>query len=287
MVGPAATDSLFSGRAYVDVLQDVAPGLKAEYALFGTILDGDTADVHRLEPRAGLAWAPSENHWLRLAYMRNGLNLNTPTLSPVGVLGIQPNQTDLAGTGYADTLAFEWDAEWTDNFFTAAEYQHQELSDFSIGYPLTALRLDDSIALSDGSIDRGSVTANAVLGGGFGLSATLALAASRNEDPASRGFGRDIPYVPERAGQIALTWVNEANVKATLAANYIGEREGDDAGARLDDYWTLDASLVWEPFDKAMALELNAYNLLDEDFEVAPGVPGWDRGIEGKLRIRF
>lgn len=287
VIGPAATDRLFSGRAYVDVLQDLAPNLKAEYALFGTILDGDTADVHRLEPRAGLAWAPTEDHWLRVAYMRNGLNLNTPTLAPVGVLGIQPNQADFAGTGYADTIAMEWDAEWTDTFFTAAEYQHQSLNDFSVGYPLTALRLDDSIALSQGTIDRGSLTANAVLGHGFGLSATLALARSRNEDPASASFGDDIPYVPEQAGQIALTWVNEANVKATLAANYIGERSGDDAGTRLGDYWTLDASLIWEPFDKALALELNAYNLLNEDFEVAPGVPGWGRGIEGKLRIRF
>lgn len=287
VIAPVITDSLFTGRAYVDVLQDLAPGLKAEYALFGTFLEGDTTDVHRLEPRAGLAWAPGEDHWLRLAYMRNGFNLNTPTLSPVGVLGIQPNQADLAGTGYADTLAFEWDAEWTENFFTAVEYQHQELSDFSIGYPLTALRLDDAMALSDGRIDRGSVTANAFLGGGFGLSATLALASSRNEDPISPGFGGNIPYVPDRAGQIALTWVNEANVKATLAANYVGERDGDEAATVLDDYWTLDAALVWEPFDKALALELNAYNLLDEDFEVAPGVPGWGRGIEGKLRIRF
>ncbi|MBB4063949.1 tetratricopeptide repeat protein [Gellertiella hungarica] len=274
------------GRAYVDVLQDVAPDLKLEYALFGSVIDNDRETTRRFEPRFGVAWSPVENHWLRAAYMRNGFDLSTPTLSPIGVLGLLPNRFDLNG-GYVDTAALQWDAEWTDRFFTSLEYQHQDLNQVTIGYPLTALPSVDGMELERGTIDRAAFTTNTVLGGGFGLSTTLALARSDNRDPRSASFGGDLSYVPDTAGQVALTWVNEAHVKATLAANYIGERSGNDSGDRLDDYWTLDASLTWEPLDKQIALEASAYNLLDQDFELAPGVPGWGPSFKCMLKVRF
>ncbi len=287
-VGPdEASNRVNIGRAYVDVLHEITPDLKGEYALFGTRLEGDGVDVSRLEPRFGLAWTPVQNHWLRAAFMRQSLDTGVPTLAPVGILGLQANQYSLGFDGYADTVALEWDAEWTDKFFTSVEYQHQELHDFSIDLPLIALPAVDSLPLSRGSIDRAAVTANLALGNGFGLSATYAYMDSENKDPLEPNFGGNLPYIPTNSGQIALTWVNEAKVKATLAANYIGERDGDDLGTKLDDYWSLDAHLIWEPFDKRIALEAAAYNLLDEDFEITPGVPGWGRAFKGTLKIRF
>ncbi len=291
---PATTDgpntvsnTVNIGRAYIDVLHDITPDLKGEYALFGTRMEGDGVDISRLEPRFGLAWAPVQNHWLRAAFMRQSLDLGVPTLAPIGILGLQANQFSVSAEGYADTAAFQWDAEWTDKFFTSVEYQHQELHDFSIDLPLIALPAIESLPLSRGSIDRAAVTANVALGAGFGLSATYAYMDSENKDPGTLNFGGNLPYIPQNSGQIALTWVNEAKVKATVAANYIGERDGDDLGTKLDDYWSLDAHLIWEPFDKRIALEAAAYNLLDDDFEVTPGVPGWGRAFKGSLKIRF
>ncbi len=291
---PATTDgpntvsnTVNIGRAYIDVLHDITPDLKGEYALFGTRMEGDGVDISRLEPRFGLAWAPVQNHWLRAAFMRQSLDLGVPTLAPIGILGLQANQFSVSAEGYADTAAFQWDAEWTDKFFTSVEYQHQELHDFSIDLPLIALPAIESLPLSRGSIDRAAVTANIALGAGFGLSATYAYMDSENKDPGTLNFGGNLPYIPQNSGQIALTWVNEAKVKATVAANYIGERHGDDIGTKLDDYWSLDAHLIWEPFDKRIALEAAAYNLLDEDFEITPGVPGWGRAFKGSLKIRF
>ncbi|QWW66207.1 FecR domain-containing protein [Rhizobium sp. WYJ-E13] len=275
------------GRAYIDVLHDITPDLKGEYALFGTRMEGDGVDVSRLEPRFGLAWAPTQSQWLRAAFMRQSLDLGVPTLAPIGILGLQANQFSVSAEGYADTAAFQWDAEWTDRFFTSVEYQHQELHDFSIDLPLIALPADDSMSLSRGSIDRAAVTANVALGNGFGLSATYAYMDSENKDQGSLNYGGNLPYIPQNSGQVALTWVNEAKVKATVAANYIGERDGDDLGTKLDDYWSVDAHLIWEPFDKRIALEAAAYNLLDEDFEITPGVPGWGRAFKGSLKIRF
>ncbi|MGO8113960.1 FecR domain-containing protein [Rhizobium leguminosarum] len=275
------------GRGYIDVLHEITPDLKGEYALFATRLEGDGIDISRLEPRFGLAWAPVQNHWLRTAFMRQSFDIGIPTLAPIGVLGLQANQFSANPRGYTDTVALQWDAEWADRFFTSVEYQHQELHDFSIDFPMISLPSDTSLPISRGSIDRAAVTANVVLGHGFGLSATYAYMDSENRDPLEPIYGGPLPFIPQNSGQIALTWVNEAKVKATVAANYIGERDGDRFGTKLDDYWSLDAHLVWEPFDKRLELEAAAYNLLDEDFEITPGVPGWGRAFKGTLKVRF
>ncbi|OWK23795.1 hypothetical protein AJ87_30165 [Rhizobium yanglingense] len=207
----------------------------------------------------------------------------TPTLAPVGIVGLQPNTFGIDLSGYADTFTVRWDAEWNDWLFTAVDFQHQELRDLSIDNIIALESFDTRKARAD----RASFTANIALGYGFGLAATYALSDSEDNDPSSGGYGQELPFLPKHSGQIALTWVNEANVKATLAANYVGERHGDQSDEILDDYWTLDANLVWEPLDKRFALEAAAYNLLDEDFEVASGFNGWGRVFKGTLEIRF
>lgn len=284
----SARDRINLGRAYVDVLHDIGPDLKAEYALFGTYIDSDNSNIRRLEPRAGLAWSPVEGQWLRAAYMRQSYDFGAPTLSPIGMVGIQPNQFGLSFDGYADTLAFRWDAQWTDSLFTAIDYQHQELHDLSIAYPGTAPipLLPSSVDLGEGRIDRLGVTTNIALGYGFGLSASVAHTSSENRDPSSFSFGDKLPFVPEQSAQVALTWVNEANIKTTIAGNYTGKR---DTGQKylLNGYWTLDANLSWESPDKRVELDLAAYNLLDEEFALTPLVPGWGRAFKGSLTVRF
>jgi outer membrane receptor for monomeric catechols len=189
----------------------------------------------------------------------------------------------LGPTGYSDTFAAEWDAEWSSRFFTALQYQHQELNDLSIQVPASAATID----LSDGRIDRVSLTGNLWLGGGFGAFGTVAYSDSENRDSGSPGFGAALPFIPELSSRFGVTYVNPLDVKVTLAATYVGERSGNETGTSLDPYWTLDSQLTWEPFDKRFALELSAYNLLDEEFEVAPAVPGWGRTFVGSFKVRF
>ncbi len=270
-------------RAYIDARYEITPSLTLEAAAFGRFLDSEDDNLTRFEPRLGLAWSPIENHWLRFGYLREGENFNAPTLAPVGIVGLQSNQIGLEGDGYVDTFAFRWDAQWSDRFFTAFDYQHQEAHKVSLVQPLEIPTLDFDRA----RIDRAAITANLALGHGFGLSATYAHLDSKNLDPLTGGYGGSLIFVPDQTGQVAVTWVNPANIKVTVAANYVGERVGDDSGTVLDDYWTLDAGLVWEPFDKRTELELSAYNLLDEDFELAPGVKGWGPTVKGTLSVRF
>lgn len=295
------------GRLYVDVLHDIDASLRAEYGLFGTYANGDGVDIRRVDPRAGLAYAPTDGHWLRAAYIAQSYDFDVNTLAPVSTVGVQPNQIGLNVNGDIDTVAARWDAEWNDWLFTAVDFQHQDLENFGIAYPTTwqYILAPGPLALSDGRLDRTSITTNIHIGNGFGLSGTLAYIDSENRDPDSFDEGASLPFIPEWAGQVALTWVNEANVKATLAANYIGTRPGNETflvsnegtADPADDlyllpqdlaaFWTLDASVTWEPFDKRVEMSLAAFNLLDEDFEVATGIPGWGRSFKGILKVRF
>jgi tetratricopeptide (TPR) repeat protein len=270
------------GRVYVDLLHEITPDLKAEYALHGVLLQGGGIDLNRVEPRAGIAWAPAEGHWLRAGYMRQGTDFSTPTLSPIGLLGMQPNAFGVGIDGYTDTIALRWDAEWNDRLFTAVDYQHQIIRDISVPDIVSQSSFDYGKA----TVDRVAFTANLVLGHGFGLAGTYAFANS-SHDLSAAGLGENLPFLPEHSGQLALTWVSQANIKTTVAANYIGKRQGDGTADTLDDFWTLDAYLTWEPFDKRFELEAAAYNLLGEDFEVASNTNGWGRVFKGTLKVRF
>ncbi|RVP18092.1 TonB-dependent receptor [Sinorhizobium meliloti] len=277
------SDTYAVAKAYIDGLYEITPDLKVEGALFARYIEDVNDNDIRLEPKLGIAWAPAEGHWLRAALQREGYNFGSATLAPVGIVGLQPNQFLIGTEGYADTLALRWDAEWSDWLFTAVDYQHQEIRDGSIATPVTSpfLPLTD-FHFDKGRLDRVAVTANMALGHGFGLSATVARIESED---LSAGAGGDLPFLPEYSGQVALTFVNTANVKTTVAANYVGERT--DGTTTLDDFWTLDAALQWEPFDKRFEVELAGFNLLDEEFDIRDGLPGWGPTVKGTVKVRF
>jgi tetratricopeptide (TPR) repeat protein len=269
-------------KAYIDGLYEITPDLKVEGALFARYIEDVNDNNIRLEPKLGVAWAPAEGHWLRAAIQREAYNFGSATLAPVGIIGLQPNQFLIGTDGYADTLALRWDSEWSDWLFTAVDYQHQEIRNGSISFPMTSPFLVTDFEFDKGRVDRVALTANLALGHGLGLSATVARIESEDQSAGSSG---DLPFLPENSGQIALTWVNTANVKTTLAANFVGERT--DSIVTLDDFWTLDAALQWEPFDKRFEVELAGFNLLDEEFELRDGLPGWGPTVKGTVKVRF
>ncbi|MEQ1951310.1 FecR domain-containing protein [Mesorhizobium yinganensis] len=278
---------LAAGRVYADVIYEITPVLQAEAGMFATYLDGGSLDEFTPEPRVGLAWSPFEGHWLRAMYMKESSAINGATLAPIGVLGLQPNQAPLDVGGTSQTFGARWDAEWSPYIFTSVDYQHQDLDTLAIPVPLSL----NQISLSEGRIDRLSATVNLWLTHGFGAFASLAYLDSENLDSSSASFGGPLPYVPYRTARIGLTWVSTSNLKVTVAGTYVGERWGESAtvpfNRMMDGYWTADAFLTWEPFDKRFELELAAYNLFDEDFEVAPYTPGWGRVFTGSLKMRF
>ncbi|WP_026187195.1 FecR domain-containing protein [Ensifer sp. BR816] len=278
-ISSASTQTV--AKTYVDGLYEITPDLKVEGALFARYIEDVNDNNIRLEPKLGVAWAPLDGHWLRAAVQREGYNFDIASLAPVGIVGLQPNQFLIGAEGYADTLALRWDAEWNDWIFTAIDYQHQEIHDGSIELPLST----EEYEFDKARADRVALTANLALGHGFGISATVAHTWSRDFSPASMNPSGELPYLPENSGQVALTWVNEANIRTTVAANYVGARS--EGATTLDDFWTLDAALQWEPFDKRFEVELAGFNLLDEEFELRDGLPGWGPTFKGTVKVRF
>ena len=277
------TLGLTFGRAYVDAIWDIAADLKAEAALFGTHFGGSLA-MQRLEPRLGISWSPFSGHWLSAGFIRETNGISDTTLAPIGIVGLQANQAPLDIGGMSDTFAARWNAEWGSRFFTSVDYQHQNLAGLAIRIPGGLTTID----LTAGQLDRISATANLRLGHGIGLFGTVAFASSRNLDPASAGFGGPLPFVPATAARLGATWVHPANIKVTAAATYVGSRTGTAAGdVVLPGYWTADAFLTWEPFDKRIKLELAGHNLFNAGFDVAPSTPGWGRTFTGSLKARF
>jgi outer membrane receptor protein involved in Fe transport len=207
-------------------------------------------------------------------------------LAPTDVVGLEPMVTPLDAMGQVDTLALRWDAEWSERFFTALEYQHQRLDSVSVDVPSSLLTVD----VDEATIDRLALTANYWVGNGIGAFATVSWA----DSDASGGDvadGSALPFLPDWYARAGFTYVHPSRVRATVQATYVGERDGSiGAGiepVELDDFVTLDAVANWETLDRHLVLNLGVYNILDQDFDVAPGTPGWGRTFVGSAAIRF
>lgn len=269
-------------RAWADATMDVTPTLAAEAGVIATRLRGDV-EASRLDPRLGLSWRPADRHWLRAAWIADTAGAGDTTLAPLGIMALQANRMPLDPGGRAETAILRWDAEWSDSLFTSLDLQRQSFSRISIPVP-TGL---DWIDIADGRLDRIAATVNWKLPHGLGVFATLARSDSENRDPESPGFGAPLPFVPDRAAKLGVTWVHPANIRVSLSATGIGPRVGDESGQRLDGAWIADLSAIWESPDQRFLAELRTWNLFDERFEVAPQVEGWGRTVEASLKVRF
>lgn len=269
-------------RAWADLNWNIRPGLAAEAGAIATRFSGDV-DVSRVDPRLGVSWRPADRHWLRAAWIADTVGSDDTTLAPIGVVALQANRVPLDPGGRSETAILRWDAEWSDRVLTVVDVQRQRFTDISVPVP-TGL---DWIDVAEGRLDRISATVNWKLPHGLGVFATVARSDSENEDPASAAYGESLPFVPDSSAKLGATWVHPSNIRASLVANWIGPRVGDEIGQRLDGVWTADFAATWESRDQRFFAELKGWNLLDEEFEVAPQVEGWGRTVEASLKIRF
>ena len=104
--------------------------------------------------------------------------------------------------------------------------------------------------------------------------------------PAS-GLDFDVPFVPGRFARAGVTFVHQSRLKITVAETYLGDLKGDLAGTRSTDYWTTDAPITWETPDRRLLFGLTLLNLLDADYELAPGIAGPGPDRRGLLKARF
>ncbi|MBF9232920.1 FecR domain-containing protein [Microvirga alba] len=250
-------------------------------------VEGDFVDIesrpseNSIAPRIGIGVSPLDGQWLRAAYRRDGLLPLNFTLSPVTTVGLVPNNLPISLGGRTDTMALRWDAEWSPHVFTAVEYQRQDVR----GLDIPVVNTFDSIAIEKGHIERLSATANVWLGHGFGVFGTVGTLSSdvRSGDT----LGADIPFLSGRFARAGITFADPSRLKIAVAATFVGDRKGNLAGLKLDDYWTADASITWETPDRRLLLGLTFLNLLDQDYELAPGIRGTGRTFAATMKARF
>ncbi|WP_246752874.1 TonB-dependent receptor [Sinorhizobium sp. BG8] len=270
-----------AARLYANVTWDVSNDLQFEGGAYATWIDN--GDVSRkVDPRIGVAWAPIENHWLRAYYRQDTQMPTNYTLSPISTVGLAPLDLSLFIGGQTETAAVRWDAEWSERFFTAVEYQHQTFDGVAMEIP-GLLGYFDTIT---GKIDRFSISANYWIGGGLGAFGTMSWNDSEDTTPVTGGdFG--VPLIPDYVGQVGFTYVSEARWKATVAQTFVGPRVGAKIGAEIDDYNTTDIAFGWKSDSGHLEAGLQLLNAFDNDFEVAYGIPGPGRTILGTIRAKF
>ncbi len=274
--------SFQGGRVYADLFWRPTDWFEAQAGLHQTHLgfQGQPSDDH-LGPRVGIGVSPFEGQWLRAAYTEETNPLLSYTLSPVTTVGLLPNVLPVGTFGQTDTLALRWDAEWSPRFFTSVEYQRQNVGSLSVSEIDTL----DSFDIGKGRIDWIAATANLWLGYGIGVFGTVG--GTDSEILSGEGLGYGIPFVPERFARAGITFVHPSRLRFTLAETYIGERTGNLANERLDGVWTTDAAVTWETPDRRLLTGLTVLNLLDEEYELAFGIPGPRRTVAVTMKARF
>ncbi|HEU4519272.1 MAG TPA: hypothetical protein VFS03_07130, partial [Microvirga sp.] len=281
-VAERASGSFSGGRLYGDLLWRPAEWFEAEAGVQRTLLDlkGQSAEEF-VAPRVGVAVAPFEGQWLRAAY-RKDAELPLPfTLAPVTTLGLVPNALPTSLGGSTETLALRWDAEWTPRLFTSLDYQRQKVRALEV--PIADVI--EGLAVEKAEIERAAATANLWLGHGIGVFGTVGIAHS--ETKAGEGVGFDVPTVSGRFARAGLAFVHESRLRLTVSQTFVGDRTGDLAGTRLKDFWTTDAAVTWETPDRRLLFGLTLLNLLDADYDLAPGVEGPGRTVGASLKARF
>jgi outer membrane receptor protein involved in Fe transport len=284
--GTAADQKHFDGQAalaYVNGEWPVRPDLKLEAGLFLRYFDDD-AGTHSTQPdpRIGIAWRVTPEHWLRATAQRDLVLPIRGTLAPVAAVGLTARNELVAGGGSVTTYQLRWDAEWSPRVFTFLGAEEQRLHRFFMPVPLSLGSMAVDTARSRSVLSG----VNVWLGDRWGVFARHRW--SDSETLTKDGHGRDLPLVPRHTVESGLTWVHPWQIRATVFGAYVGERASDLTGTRdLHDYWTANLSGSWHPFQKLWAFTLAVQNLFDARVEVARGSPAPGRTVSALAEYRF
>lgn len=271
-----------AGRLYADLFWRPSDRFEAQAGIEGSALDLDVARTQTAaSPRVGMAVSPVEGQWLRAAYRQDKSLPLSFTLAPITTVGLAPNELSTAIDGRIDTLALRWDAEWSPSFFTALDYQRQDVRELDL--PVTDTF--ESLAIDKARIERLAATANLWLTHGIGVFGTVGTTATEIRSGDARGAA--VPLIAGEFARAGVTVIHPSRIKLTLAGTYFANIKGNLSGQRLDDFWTADAALSWESPDRRLLVDVSVLNLFDERYELAPSIPGPGRTFAASLKARF
>ncbi|MDX3977952.1 FecR domain-containing protein [Shinella sp.] len=277
-------------RTYVDGYLDLTESLQFQAGAYVSRFDGESGLWGPVDFRLGVAWAPTDKHWLRAYYRQDTQFVSNYTLAPVTTVGLSPMELPLFFSGQTETTAARWDAEWSERFFTSVEYQHQRFN----GLTLAPEDLMTTFLTGTGTIDRLQLSANYWVGDGLGVFGSFTWNTSKDTsefwDPSF-----DVPLIPDYVAQVGFTYVHPARWTATVAQSFVGPRLGsqyydaDDnpVGVELDSYSTTDAALTWKSESGHLEAGLSVLNIFDNDIDMADRLPAPGRTFLATMKARF
>ena len=278
-------------EAYAQARWKITPDLWFEGGGFYRDVRLGTLAKQQVDPRIGLAWRVTPQHWLRVSSQSALIDpLRTQdTLAPVATVGTVVPDTyfnatgDLAATWYHQ---LRWDAEWSSRVYTFVQIDRQDIEDFALGF-VPDSRFTIFGHLADGRLDTVSFGTNLWLLERFGLSASYKRLWSENRSVGA-GHGFDLPLIPEQEFHSGLTWVHPRHVTLGLTGSYIGARAANLLNSRaLAAYWSAGAFANWQPFAKHLSLTVSADNLFNASYDLAEGFPGEGTRVLFSAEYRF
>jgi tetratricopeptide (TPR) repeat protein len=284
------SDGSTATRVYVDGYLEVSNALQLQAGAYVSRFDGESGRWGPTDFRAGIAWAPTDDHWLRAYYRQDTQFLSDHTLSPVTTVGLAPMELPVYWGGQTETTAVRWDAEWSERLFTAVEYQHMRFN----GLTLSPEDFLTTFLTDTGTIDRLQISANYWIGDGLGAFGSMTWNWSKDTtdfwDPSFA-----VPLIPDYVAQVGFTYVHPSRWTATLAQSFVGPRLGsqyyiDDefpGGVELDAYSTTDAAITWKSLSGHLEAGFSVLNIFDNDIDMAEGVPAPGRTFFASIKARF
>jgi outer membrane receptor protein involved in Fe transport len=266
-------------RMFTDAVVQFDPTLSLEFGLNLSRFDDDSGNVScwiRAWARAG---SPTATAGARL--IQDTTLPIAGSLAPVATMGLTPAAVGTEDGGLVKTAVVRWDAEWSERFFTALEYQHQEIDDYSVGWTDFAIFLGIP-EVPEGDLDIVTLSANAWVFEELGLFAEGSLIDSDNESD-----GGDLPLIPDWRAKFGVTWVSPIDLRVSVTQNLIGSRPGDLEGNNLSSFATTDFTVAWQPFDRHIQLSAGILNIFDEDYHIVHDVPAPGRVFTVNGEIRF
>ena len=245
----------------------------------------------------GVAYEPVQGQWLRGAISRQTPDERPFSFAPIAAIGLKPLIAPVEQNARVISYMARWDAEWSPRLFTSVEYQRQEFGALFFEVPSGGIELRGESS----ELDRVSFEVNFLAAHNLGIRANYALVESRAieefgalgqatfDDPTSAVSPNSrIPFVPKATAQLGATWTLEAptRLKTRVFADYFGPRT-DDLEVTLDGYVVFNATVNWQPFDRALNVDLGVFNLFDKRVEDATSIPGPRRTVSISASMRF
>ena len=256
--------------------------------LFVRHYDDDITDpITRLDPRFGVGWRVSDQHWLRAGYQRELVVPVAPlgTLSPVATMGFVSPLTQVLNGSRLENLQLQWDAQWHQRVFTAFRYERQHIDGWTQLFAPGLL--SSTLFVDQARLHTVEMALNVWLLKRFGLSAKYALNDTENVS-GSIHQGNDLPLVAAENFAVSLNWIHPKQIRASVGLQYVGDRFSDLANTQeLSSYWTTSFSVGWQPFDRHIALGFSVDNIFNRGFDLAQGFPAGGRSVLATVEVRF